>query len=104
MLIHVPGPANAVDALQWIQEAVAGGRYIPTNHLFDQCQARHISIHDVKRAIRLATSCVPYNEPPRNGGTCWRVTGPDYDGDDTSVGVEAFQDHLGRRSILCTVF
>jgi hypothetical protein len=105
-LIRVPGPKTAVEALQWVQEAitVVPARYIPSNHIFDQCSARNISIHDAKRAIKSATSCVPYDGQPENDGTCWRITGPDFEGTETSVGVEAFLDHLGKRAILCTVF
>ena len=45
---------------------------------------------------------------PENGqltdGTAWRITGPDHEGDETSVGVETFVDHLGRRLLIITVF
>lgn len=100
----MPGPATSSEALQWIQEAVASGRYIPTNHLFDQCDRRHIKIQDVHRAIRLATDCKPHGDPPKHGGTCWKVTGPDYEGSETTVGVEAFEDTGKRRAALCTVY
>src|SRR5262249_2360168 len=35
---------------------------------------------------------------PQAGGTSWRVWGPDFDGELTDVGVEAFADHLGLRA------
>jgi len=57
-------------------------------------------------AIKNAKACVPY--VPRNGqltdGAAWRLTGPDHEGEETSVGVETFVDHLGRRLMIVTVF
>jgi hypothetical protein len=38
-----------------------------------------------------------------SGGTNWRVTGPDSEGEELTIGVEAYQDHLGRRALLITV-
>jgi hypothetical protein len=41
---------------------------------------------------------------PRFGGTCWRVTGPSLDEITTSIGVEVYVDHLGKRLVIATVF
>ena len=102
---RMPGPATEQDALTWIQDALRNGRYIYTAHFWVRCDDRDISILDVKRAVERAYSCETYkNGKPMNGGTCWRVTGPDFAGDATSIGVEAFTDHLGKRAVLCTVF
>lgn len=60
---------------------------------------------DWKKAIREAISCKPHSgRTPTCGGTNWRVTGPDIDGDELTVAVEAFKDHLGQRTLLITVF
>jgi hypothetical protein len=41
--------------------------------------------------------------PPKRGGTSWRITGPDYDGDPLRVGMETYEDHLGKKVLLVTV-
>jgi hypothetical protein len=49
--------------------------------------------------------CVQFIHPERifAGGTAWRVTGLDTDGNVAMVGVEAFRDNLGRRVLLVTI-
>jgi len=57
----------------------------------------------IKKAT--ATDCESYREGiPRFGGTCWRVTGPSLDEITTSIGVEVYVDHLGKRLVIATVF
>jgi hypothetical protein len=61
-------------------------------------------MRDVRHAIANATSCAVYaNRTPIMGGTSWRVIGREVDGDELTVGVEAFED-LGKRALLITVF
>jgi hypothetical protein len=105
MLHGVPGPGTSAEALAWIQEAVAAGRHlVHAPHFSRRCLERKISLPDWKKAIRDARTCVPYTgRAPTCGGTNWRVTGPDIEGDDLTVGVEAFRDHLGKRALLITV-
>jgi hypothetical protein len=98
------GPTEAAEALRWIQEAVASGRYITHPHIQRRFLERRISLWEVKQAVRVATSCMPYERKPTAGGTNWRVSGKTRDGETLTVGVEAFIDHLGRRALLITVF
>ncbi len=55
-----------------------------------------------KLGVRGAPSEPPY--PATNGGTQWRVRGPDLEGEDLTLGCEAFQGHLGKRVLILTVF
>jgi hypothetical protein len=105
MLHHVSGPTTPAEALTWIQEAVAGGRYLVLEpHFSRRCQQRGVTLPDWKRAIRLARACVQYGGRVATcGGTNWRVTGPDIEGDDLTIGVEAFRDQVGKRALLITV-
>lgn len=105
-MIQVSGPTNESEALLWAQEAICAGRYIIDAHFSRRCLQRKVSFADAKRAILKATNCQSYvpNRSSLAGGTSWRITGPDYEEQDTSVGIEAFQDHLGRRIILITIF
>jgi hypothetical protein len=99
------GPTEAKEALEWIREAVAAGRYLTHPHLWTRCRQRDVSLWEVKQGIRSATTCAPYAERKSTaGGTNWRVTGRTRDGETLTVGVEAFLDHLGRRALLITVF
>jgi hypothetical protein len=102
----VAGPVTAPEALLWIKDAMASGRYIlDTHYLQKRARTRSIPLADVKCAIATATKCVEYKgRQPQAGGTNWRVVGIDTDNDETTVGVEAFKDHLGRRIIVVTVF
>ena len=100
----MPGPHSSKEALPWIQEAMAAGRYFPDPHFEKRCRERGFTVHHAKRVIKTATSCTPYpTQPLRAGGTAWTVKGTDLDGQMTEVGVEACRDHLGRRVILVTV-
>lgn len=61
---------------------------------------------DAKKVIETATACSSYkpDRPPRTAsGTSWRVTGEDTEGTETRLGVETFEDHLGKRMILITI-
>lgn len=101
-------PTSPTDALLWAQEAIAGNprRCILDTHVYKRLRQRRISERSLWTAIRNATRCVPYapERGPLASGTSWRITGPDEDGDETSVGVETFLDHLGRRLLIITVF
>jgi hypothetical protein len=98
------GPAEATEALRWVQEAIAGGRYITHPHLERRFIQRRITLWELKQAVQRATSCVPYERKAIAGGTSWRVVGTTRDGETLTVGIEAFVDHLGRRVLLITVF
>jgi hypothetical protein len=97
------GPKTAGEALSWIKEAVREGRYLRTKHLFDRMVDRAVLLVDVLAAISRGARAEPYAEPPRHGGSCWRVHGQDLEGRRLSVGVEAYLDEDQRWSILCTV-
>jgi len=99
------GPRTESEALLWIQDALASGRYVPSVHIRDRLRERDINMDDVFNAIDSATGCQPYDRnPPEHQGTCWRVTGPTVDGESVAIGVEAFLDKKRRRCMLCTVF
>src|SRR5580704_8454808 len=105
MLHGVPGPKDPAEALTWIQEAVAAGRYLVHEpHFSRRCVQRNVTLPDWKKAVRQARTCISYGGRDSTcGGTNWRLVGPDVDGDDLTVAVEAFRDHLGKRALLITV-
>lgn len=105
MLQTVSGPTTSAEALAWAQEAMRAHRYLSDPHFDGRCRQRQLSVRDARSAILGATRCIPYaDHTPLAGGTCWRILGPDTDGEETGVGVEAFLDHLGRRVLLVTIF
>lgn len=104
MLHAMPGPKSAGEALPWIQEAIAVGRYIVDAHFDKRARLRRFSVFDAKKIIATATACEPYLDgTPLANGTSWRVTGTALDGTLAKLGVEAFRDHLGRQIILITI-
>lgn len=104
-MLQKVGPTTATEALVWAQEAITAARYLTDPHFDRRCRQRNITLRDAQNAIRRALRCAPYADgTPLAGGTCWRIVGPDLDGEETTVGVEAFEDHLGRRVLLITVF
>ena len=67
---------------------------------------RRVNMFDVHTAIDRSTTAGPYPDgTPMNGGTCWRIVGPDVDGERTlGLGVEVYA--APNRTIwitLCTV-
>lgn len=99
-------PTRPDEALAWAQEALREKRYVVDPHFYKRLQDRNITWRSAWYAIQRATVCVPY-EPERGplaGGTSWRITGTDLSDETTSIGVETFLDHLGRRVLLITVF
>lgn len=97
---------SPAEALAWAQEAMREKRYVVDPHFYKRLQDRNITWRSAWYAIQRATSCVPY-EPERGplaGGTSWRITGTDLSDETTTIGVETFVDHLGRRVLLITVF
>jgi hypothetical protein len=100
----MPGPATPEEALDWMREAMGTGRYITHAHFDRRCRERGFSIFDARRVVETCTACDSFT-PERifAGGTAWRVTGLDTDGDVAMLGVEAFRDNLGRRVLLVTI-
>ena len=110
ILLPMPSgpPTTAADALAWAQEAMTctPRRYLLDTHVYIRMRDRNMSDRSIWYAIKNATRCVPY-VPDRGrltDGTAWRISGPDHEGEETSVGVETFIDHLGRRLMIITVF
>jgi hypothetical protein len=98
------GPQNSTDALVWIQEAAAAGRYIVDPHFEKRSKIRNFSVHDAKKIVVTATSCTEYPDATLlAAGTAWRVTGTALDGTTAKIGVEAYKDHLGRQIIFITI-
>lgn len=101
-------PKTSAEALAWAQEAMTSTprRYLMDTHVYRRLSDRNITERSIWFAIKNATACITY-VPDRGlltDGTAWRITGPDHEGDETSVGVETFLDHLGRRLLIITVF
>jgi len=99
-------PTAASDALVWAKEAMLAGLYLVDPHVRKRMLQRGIEWRSLWYAIRNAAICLPYapEDGHRLGGTSWRVIGPDHNGDEITIGVETFVDHLGRRVLLLTVF
>jgi hypothetical protein len=75
------------------------------DHARDRQRQRGVTAADMRSVIKNATDCEAYREGiARFGGTCWRVTGPSLDEITTSIGVEVYVDHLGKRMVIATVF
>ena len=100
----MPGPRTPTEARKWVREAVAMKSYIQAVHFRERLASRRITMLDALHVLGRAPHVDAHPDPPRHGGTCWRVIGRDVDGERTiAVGVEAFRDDLGRRLMLCTV-
>lgn len=108
ILLHVSNqaPTTPEEALAWAQAAMVARRYLLDTHVYIRLAQRNMTDRSIWFAIKNATTCVPYvaDRPPLTSGTSWRITGPDHDGELTSVGFEAFVDHLGQRILIVTVF
>jgi hypothetical protein len=101
----VAGPSTAAEALSWAKAALEAGRYWVVDHAGDRQRQRGVTAADMKNIIKKATTCEAYAAGvPRFDGTCWRVTGPSLDEIATSIGVEVYIDHLGKRLVIVTVF
>jgi hypothetical protein len=98
-------PGNPVDARKWIQEAIRNSCYTTKQHVFDRLNERGLSMDDLLHAIAHPRQVEFYTEPPRHGGTCWRLFGKDItNSQEVGVGFEAYLDELGRWAVLCTIF
>ena len=88
------GPNNENEALRWIKDAMRAGNFTESVHLRRDrySDPERATLPDIRMAIRKATRIEPYtNEPPRHGGTAWRVLGPNLDETKVlAVGVEAY--------------
>jgi hypothetical protein len=101
----VAGPHTNEEALIWVQFCLREGRYVPAVHFQERLAQREFIMADVRSAIENPTEIRPYESGSAvNGGTCWRITGKNIDGDrDVAVGIEAFEHKHKRRVCLCTV-
>lgn len=99
-------PTTSSDALAWAQAAMMASRYVVDSHLRKRMDQRNVVWRSIWYVLRNATTCMPYlpDGGARLGGTSWRIIGADHEGEELSIGVEAFVDHLGRRVLLLTVF
>lgn len=101
---RMPGPLTEKEALEWVAEVLAAGRYLLDPHFLDRCEERSFSRRDWQNVVETATSCVAYRKwKPLHGGTSWRLVGITIDGDGAAIGFEAYQDHMGRRALLITI-
>lgn len=99
-------PTNPADAVGWVRDAVANGQHIVDEHYYKRCHQRRISPRAWRRVVETVISCASYSPEngPLAGGTSWRIVGLDYVDEETTIGVETFADHLGRRALIITVF
>jgi hypothetical protein len=86
------GPKVPAMALQHVKDAITAGRYITARHFEERMGERNVNMFDVHTAIDRSIRAEPYPDAkPTNEGTCWRVIGPDVDGDRTlGLGVEVY--------------
>jgi hypothetical protein len=101
-------PKTPEEALAWSQSAMTASprRYLFDTHVYIRLAQRNMTERSIWFAIKNATRCVSYvpDRPPLTDGTSWRITGPDHEGEITSVGVETFLDRAGQRLLIITVF
>lgn len=102
----MPGPKTSAEAIAWIREVIPAGRYVVSVHMRDRLRDRHLDMEDVFTAVDHATACERYVKgKAEHGGSCWRLIGPNVDGDqEIALGIEAYMDKKGRRCVLCTIF
>src|SRR5437660_714901 len=97
-------PQDPVAAKQWVQAAMAAGRYLIARvHFPKRLTERKETMESVKAAIARAEKLEPYPAMPEHGGTCWRVTGMGLNGKRLAVGVELFLNDDEKWTVLCTV-
>ena len=93
------------EALVAARKAVENRRFFISDHAALRSGQRKITVFDMKHVVHTATDCTPYPDGiPRAGGTCWRLSGTDLDGDDATLGIELVHDHLGNCAVVITVF
>lgn len=82
------------------------GRYVACTHFRERLTERAVSMLDVGTAIVRATAAERYKEQvARQGGTCWRIFGPDVEGERIlGIGIETFLYRKRKRMMLVTVF
>lgn len=101
------GPKSAAaDALQRTKEAITTGQFITTRHFEERMDERSVDMFDVHTAIDRSERAEEYRDgTPMNGGSCWRVFGPDADGTRTlGIGVEVYRaPNRSAWITLCTV-
>lgn len=100
------GPRSAAVALQRTKEAITAGRFITARHFEERMHERRVNMFDVHTAIDRSARAEAYPDgKPVNDGSCWRVIGPDVDGERTlGIGVEVYS--APNRTVwitLCTV-
>ena len=98
------GPKTPEEARTWIREAAAARRYVRSVHFLERLAERGFIMLDVIHTLHSPSAVRPHPDPPRHGGTCWRLEGREVDGTRRlAVGVEAYLDDAGRAAFLCTV-
>ena len=102
----MPVPQTPEDALACAKAAITAGRFIPALHFDKRLEERNVDMTDIHTAIDRSHQAEPYKDgKPRAGGTCWRIIGPDCDGDGMiGIGIEVYKELNGTIWItLCTV-
>ena len=102
----MPGPKTASAALKCAKAAITAGRFIPSVHFGQRLGERGVDMIDIHTAIDRSSRAAPYKDgKPMNDGTCWRIIGPDCDGNRAiGVDIEIYAGVDGRPWItLCTV-
>jgi hypothetical protein len=101
----MPAPKDPLAAKQWVREAMVTGRYVLSGHFQERMRERGVDLLDIYAACEHCSRVESYSGNPRNGGTSWRVFGPDSERERIiGIGVEAFLDPRSQRFVmLCTV-
>jgi hypothetical protein len=66
---------TSAEALEAVRRHASGGRIVITHHAYQRMRQRNVLLRDVRAALTSAWTC-------HADGAKWKVTGPDYDGDE----------------------
>jgi len=102
----VKPPTKKLEARDWAKGALRNGDFIPSVHFRERLRERGVNMLDVHAVFIRCKAVEPYPAGAcANGGTTWRVIGPDADGDRfIAIGIEAYVKGGTKWVTLCTVF
>lgn len=97
-------PTKSAEAKVFVKVAFAAGRYEfdTGNHFAKRLAERRLTPDDLKNAIAKLIRITEYpgSQP---WATCWRVVGPDLDGNRIGVGVKLYLDDAEEWALCITI-
>ena len=104
ILQTTPGP-DRESAKRWVVAALVAGRFTLSRHCRKRCEERKMTFADIRWLLVKCHGVEPYAGMPQSGGTCWRISGKNVDGDRRlSVGIEVYRDENDEEQVtICTV-